>query len=468
MDAVSAGAPAARTVLSETQLVAFLRARAADFDPTRPPGFAAVPVGPAELEAWMAAWRRALTRLAARFAQRARATLRELAPGCLYPRLDESWHRAALVAELFRDSAVSKNAGWLDVRALQASTIAVLHRREGLAFTIAWGQPKRGAGGLKTLGALPDLAELVAIVRLAALVRAAGELAGVPARLTVATGGDRFAAALFTRPELCADYDRARQRLADELAGPGAVRFVPYAAARPDPSSVPAEPVAAVSAPAVPDDVVAAHAERVLLNVDWERLLAPDPARRVHAPHGVALPPSLERWLAEHDDVAPLQRAALSCAIDPRYRARWQTALGGDDDLLDDAVSFVRAVAWEAARTYLGLQLADRPEPGPEALTLTVHEKRDRPHVPAVATLGIAAGNQLAQHVVPVVEREGLRFTTIAEVAAEPLAAVLVAPQPAGPPFAFDWLAGTPQPLALVAAGLDPVQALAGALEERG
>ncbi len=448
------------TVLSETQLVAFLRARAPGFDPTRLPRFSEVPAGPAEIEDWVAAWRRALTRLASRLAQRARATLHELAPGCLYPRLDEpEWQRAALVAELFRDSAVSKNAGWLDVRTLQADTVAVLNRGDGLPFTIAWGQPKRGAGGLKTLGPMPDLAELFAIARLAALVRAAGELTGVPARLTVATGGDRFAAALFTRPRLCAEYDRARQRLADVLAGPGTVRFVPYAAAR-GAGPAPGEP-------AVPDDVVAAHVERILLNVDWERLLAADPAQRVRAPHGVTLPLSPERWLAGQGDPATLQRAALSCAVDPRYRARWHAELG-DDDLLDDAVGFVRAVAWEAARVYLGLQLADRPAPAPGTLALTVHEKRDRPHVPAVATLGIGAGNQLAQHVVPVVEREGLRFATVAELAAEPLAAVLVAPRPAGPPFAFDWLAGTPQPLALVAAGLDPAPALAGALEERG
>ncbi|MGW3108175.1 hypothetical protein [Streptomyces sp. NPDC001100] len=398
--------------------------------------------------------------------RRARGTLEVLSGEALYSHLDDPTARtAALVAELFRNPATAKNAGRLDVRRLQQRLRTALRHGGPLRFEIAWGQAKRGAGGLKTLGPSADLAEAYALARLTALARAAAELLdhepGV--RLTVLTGGSRFTEALLTCPARLAAYDHQRARIADGLAPNGILEFRDYAHTSDDWRDRYERHLAAVT-----DSAITARFPTVLFNVDWENVVrtALDGATA----HGVPLPGRVAGWLAA--DPARrgplLTRAAVGCLANPALQTGTPDDLA---DVLEEGIAYYSQITWEATRAYVAVHAADRdarPDDPSGAVRLTVHEKRDRPDVPAVATLGVRGADLLSQHVAVRLAGPGSAtvFETVAEITAHAPDAVPVrlTGAPAGGAL-FDWLAGTAQPLCFAPADTDPHRFLGAALD---
>jgi hypothetical protein len=361
-------------------------------------------------------WREGVRRQVKRLTKRARGMLEVLAGDALYSSLgDPAARRAALVAELFRDHVISRNAGRLDVRTLQRR---ILDRSgEALAFEIALGQPKRDAGGLKTAGPHADLAEVFAVARLVALVESVAELAEQPVSLAVRSGGERFADALITDPRPREAYDAQRTRIADRLADKASVTFTDFRHSVPEDPRWPdfyADELAAVTA-----EAVAGRLHTIVMNVDWDNVFAL--ALSGEPVHGVALPEPLSSWLKEDPQrVRLITRAGVSSLVNPRHQAAWREVIG-HETAVEDGLAFVSAVAWEATRRYVAIHAADRRVAGPasRAIRLTVHEKKDQPAMPAILTLGARGGGLLSHHVLAVADRrKPLEFLTIAEITA--------------------------------------------------
>lgn len=370
-------------------------------------------------------WRDGVARQTKALVRRSRSMLEVLTGETLYARLDDPLHRrAALVCELFRNHQASSNAGRLDTRTLQQHVAAALSADGPLRFELAWGQAKRDVGGLKTPGWGADLAEVFAIGRLAALVRAARELSEDDrVSLAVFSGGQRFAPALLTRPELLEAYDAQRRRIAEALAGPGVLEFGDYARAKRSGAQEQREHEARVQErlDELTDEEITAQLPVILLNIDWANVLPR--AADGEAVHGARLAPAVARWLrhAREERTALLTRAAVTCAVAPERQVRWLAAFDEQPDVLEDAVSFVLAVGWAAARRYIAISRADRAitarEHDPRTVRLTVHEKRDRRDMPALLTLGTKGGAQLSQHVIARLGADGgpISFASVAE-----------------------------------------------------
>ncbi|MCA1408456.1 hypothetical protein I6F26_24345 [Ensifer sp. IC3342] len=437
----------------------------------------AINIGPQDVEQVVGAWRAGMDRQASRLARSAINTLAALPVGCLYESLgDKSWQAAAQICEVFRNSQVSKNAGRLDTRALQRKVHEALARDEHLNLVLGWGQPKRSAGGLKTLGSFADLAEMYAIRRLLIIVRAVSQLVRRPVGMIVLTGSSRFFEALFTRPNVGQAYDAQRQMIADALGRKGTLSFRPYSDLFGDGSHSVVidarEQRFRDSLAVVTDEMILSKFETVLLNIDWEHLFALDPMQRHHAPHGIQLPPSIEAWLRGRDETAcsRLIRAAIVSLISPERQSDWIASFEGED-VFEVALSFVQSVAWESTRKYIALHLIDSSDEatsilnaaqGANVLRLTVHQKRDRRDVPAIFTLGPGGGNLLAQHVLAcVLKRDAIVFESYAELQQRDAAAVYLRPVSNQTVYPlFGWLAPAQQPLCFVEVGCDTLKLL--------
>lgn len=84
---------------------------------------------------------------------------------------DPAYRQAAAVSELFRGQ-LAHNGGYLDASRLQLYIAEANAGGRGIVYELGWGQAKRDAGRLKTAGTGADLAELVALGRLAMMVLA--------------------------------------------------------------------------------------------------------------------------------------------------------------------------------------------------------------------------------------------------------------------------------------------------------
>ncbi|MFS8099529.1 hypothetical protein LFM09_20615 [Lentzea alba] len=380
-------------------------------------------------------WREGVRKQVKRLTKRARGMLEVLGGDALYSSLgDPAARRAALVAELFRDHVISRNAGRLDVRALQQQ---ILERAGApLSFEIALGQPKRDAGGLKTAGPYADLAELFAVGRLVALVESVAELAEQPVSLAVRSGGERFAAALVTDAWPREAYDAQREQIAGFLADQASVTFSDFRQSQVEDPRWPgfyAEELAALSA-----EAVTSRLHTMVMNVDWDNVFAL--ALTGELIHGVPLSDALALWLNE--DLARIRlitRAGVSSLVNPRHQAAWREVIG-DETALEDGLAFVSAVAWEATRRYVAIHADDRRVAGAESssIRLTVHEKKDKPAMPAILTLGARGGGLLSHHVLAVADRrKPVEFLTVAEITVLAPEAVPVRFTGEGP---FSWL----------------------------
>ncbi|CAL9320355.1 L-tyrosine/L-tryptophan isonitrile synthase family protein [Streptomyces sp. SudanB182_2057] len=421
-------------------------------------------------------WREGVEKQTKALVRRVRSTMEVLSGDALYSALDDPLsRRAALVAELFRTHTLVKNAGRLDVRALQRTLAGALSTEGPLHFEIAWGHVKRDLAGLKTPGPCADLAEALAIGRLTALTRAASRLLDGEARLTVLSGGTRFQDALLTRSEQLVAYDTQRRQVAEALGAAGAVTFRDFASVRAerDGDRTGRRETYRRKQAEIRDGQIRARLHTVAFNVDWENVLAL--AADGAAPHGVTLSAPLADWLASAPaERGPLLiRAAATCLVDPGAQPLWAeqfAAVEDGEELLEEGIAFFAHVAWEATRRYIAIHEADKeaaaagpsadPAPAGTAarpIRLTVHEKRDRPAMPALAVLGMRAPELLPQHLAVLLPGSGgPEFGTVAELHARvPSARPLHLADGAGTQPVFGWLASTSQPLCLVAPEAD-------------
>jgi hypothetical protein len=370
---------------------------------------------------------------------------------------------AAQICEVLRNPHISKNAGTLDTPSLQRKIREALARSEPFDLAIAWGQPKRTAGGLKTLGPFADLAEMYAIANLVVVVEVVAKLARRPVGLKVLTGGRRFFSALFTRPQLAVAYDAQRQSIADALAGPGVIALTPFLhpGAEHEQESEAWRARFDEALADVTDGMIESKFGTVLLNIDWDHVLAPSAQERHYLPHNIPLPASIDKWLQERDLTSRnrLVRAAIGSLVFPRHQSEWFETFNQDEEVLEDAIAFIHAVAWESTRRYIALHVADADDVassasdsnGANVLRLTVHEKRDRRDIPAIFTLGPKGGNQLSQHVMAAVSATGeITFGSFAEYSGGQVVPIRLRPEES---YAlFDWLASAGQPLCLIEA----------------
>ncbi len=417
-------------------------------------------------------WKESVERQACRLVRAAASMLANLPTGCLYQRLEDPvWRAAAHISEVFRRPEITKNAGRLDTLALQRRLQAILADGAALTFTIAWGQPKRTAGGLKAAGPHPDLAEMYSIARLSMLVQAISQISRTDVELTVLSGAGRFIEALFMRSAVAEAYDKARQRIAEAFTSPCRIRFTPYHELQKTNSGNTAHLAQVWADRFAPqmaklsDEEVSAKFGTILLNIDWEHVFAPDPSQRMHRPHGIQLPENVERWISAHDsaECARLVRATIVGLTSPKYQAEWLRTFD-NDEVLESALAFVQAVTWESTRKYLAIQYlaADdanrrQSESDPEGVRLTVHEKRNRHDIPAVFMLSPSSGNLLPQHVLAGFFASGdLIFESHAELTFRQFRPVHLSTG-ALEDGLFSWLAAARQPLCFVEKGNDNV-----------
>jgi hypothetical protein len=449
----------ARVIVSDDKLGPLLRRQAGSHRPADL--LDAVVISADQVRAIVEGWRTSIGRQSALFRKHAIGTLELLPTGCLYEHLARpEWKRAAFACEILRHPSISKNSGWLDTRSVQARLTAATLHEAPVRIVIGWGQPKRDAAGLKTAGPFADLAEAYAIARLGIIVDAMAALLAYPVQITVLSGGERFGAALFTDPDLCSRYDDQRQDIADVLFGPGTITFVDYIRQLTYGQLHERRLQYLAALESVTDEMIAAQFDTVLMNVEWCRVFALGAAE--DAPHGHTLPASVRHWADGHppSDLVLLIRAALCSIVTPRRQADWQKTLHDTEDIIQDAVAFMRAVAWESTRKYIALHAADaalerggdRIDHSDAPIRLTVHQKRDRPDIPAVFTLGPDGGDALSQHVMARLEPRGrIRFETLTEIRMHPARPVMVGTcrQQDGP-ILFGWLTDTEQPLCFV------------------
>ncbi|MBH1933880.1 hypothetical protein I5Q34_06150 [Streptomyces sp. AV19] len=364
-------------------------------------------------------------RAAAHMAQRSRRAVDLLKGLRLYERPDGGeHHRAAVVAELFRDGRAVANAGHLDVRTLQGTVLRALRESDSLEFELGWGQAKRSAGGWKTEGPDADLAELVALARLAAVVRAARLLTGRPVTLRIVPGGRRFSEALFTRPEADDAYNERRAAMVGQLGQRGLITVAREASV--SPGDLRARLAEAKSAQGTPRSPSPSELRFALFAIDWEHVLD-----RAGPPHGLPVPTALgAAWKRLPGPGRALLLRQLVAAL-----------VRGDapgDRGSAEAVRWMAAVCRESAVAYALLgRITRRDGAAARGCVLTVVEKRDRPDVPVLTLLGRRHGNHLPQNVVALVTRDGVRFVPRVLVPEGARLVLAPGPGPRGRPLPF-------------------------------
>ena len=426
-----------------------------------------------QLQLIIARWRSSIDRQATLYRKHAVGTLESLPTGCLYEHLDRpEWKRAATACEILRHPTVSKNSGWLDTRALQARIANIAASNQLLHLIIGWGQPKRDAGGLKTAGPFADLAETYAIARLGSIAKAMAASLSCEAKIKVLSGGTRFRPALFTEHDLCGQYDDQRQRIADTICGAGTFIFADYETQLTSPKSQERHNHYLAALKTISDEMIGELHDTVLMNIDWHSVfklgLNEDPLV------GQSLPTSVRHWVADRSrsDAAKLIRAALLSIVTPRRQAGLQQELEDTADLVQDTVAFMRSVAWESTRKYIALHAADgaidhtfHAHHKRSSIRLTVHQKRGRPDIPAIFTLGSGGGNALSQHVNVRIDVGGRpHFEPLSEILSRQVRPVFVLSNSRR--NLFDWLHDSNQPLCFSdAAHQDAIDLIGGALD---
>ncbi|UGQ25667.1 hypothetical protein [Acinetobacter calcoaceticus] len=373
-----------------------------------------------DLNKLLEAWKFNIERDANLLYRQSLSSLTDLPDDSLYYHLDKSdWLKAAQVTEVFRNPLICKNAGRLDLKNLQKNVQKwITSSDENLNLIIGWGQPKRPAGGIKSIGPYADLAELFSISRLITIVKALESIIGCNITMTVLTGGSRFFSALFTRPEITNNYDIQRQFLADLMDENKKINFVPFVNS--SHNSKESIQVNDEVIDSITNDQILSKIKTITLNIDWEHLFHPNMALRYKNPHNIKLSLDLEKWLEGNstENIVRFIRISIYCLITGNYYNA-EDADFEDHTILDDMVSFMHDVAWESTKKYIAIheinELNDTNLVHDNNFRLTVHEKSGLRTLPAILTLGVNGGNQLSQHVVTYVHTKEPIFGAFAE-----------------------------------------------------
>jgi hypothetical protein len=358
----------------------------------------------------------------------------------LYCHLDNPiYRRAAAVAELFRSGKLASNAGYLDVTRLQRYIVEASSGGRRLVYELGWGQAKRDAGGLKTVGSNADLAELVALGRLSMMVLATSLILDEPAALRIISGGRRFYEALFVRLEQDAAYNDQRAALVAALGQQDAISFETIERYWSE------EDIRTRLAEALESHATVETTESefrfVLFNIDWHHLLDTQVD-----PHGLPPPPGV-RVLWRSISVANralLLRHVLAGIANPKLEHASLNLI--ETETLREIAAWATAVTRISALKYrllgyLTQRNIENVVPGQNPVMLTVVEKRTRPDIPALLLLGRRAGDTLPQHVIPVLQAsQGLAFELYLLVVDHYAPVLVPLPETSGQPFCLSAL----------------------------
>lgn len=326
---------------------------------------------------------------------------------------DTQWYEAALIVEIFRDPAISKNAGNIDTKALQKKIYLALEN-ENINFVIRWGQAKRYCGGLKTNGYFADFSELYSILTLYIIMKSIHLICRKKVSLTVLTGGSRFYSALFTDPEIVKEYDAQRQAIADYFSTENtSINFSAYHKSN-DKINENLDTFYDMIDQVEIDKIL----KTVLINIDWLSIFKNHDKQY----HGISIPSSLSKYIEMKGSVDLLITMAIVSIINNKTHSFWIEKIN-DMELFDDTIDFFYEITRESARKYLAIHLMDadidstlKSKSHPGAIRLTVHEKKDRKDIPAIFTLGKNGGNKLSQHVCSLITQDGISFDTTFEI----------------------------------------------------
>lgn len=307
---------------------------------------------------------------------------------------------------MFRSSRFIVNAGYLDTKKIQTAIHEHSATTGSIVFEIGWGQAKRDAGQMRSLGPNADLAEFIAIARLAALVSAAEIIIQKPVVLRVVTGGRRFRTALFTREaednaynETRADYirrlgfqDKVQLSMIDDYWSEDEIE----------------ERASYLSSLETPTGEPQSGVMFALMGIDWYNIFGAP-----LEPHGLPVDHEFLRiWKSLS---LRGQRLIIRNMIGLIANPALDITSVGDivpPALLRTVSAWALEVSKRSARRYRILAEATRRLPeqlGGQTppIPITVIEKPKQANIPTVLLLGRRLGRVLPQHIVPLINANG-------------------------------------------------------------
>lgn len=409
-----------KNILSESNLLKLFMCDP-QFNISQIPNFDTYFLSALDLEQLLISWKKNIERDSTLLCRQSLSLLTDLPQDSLYSNLEyHNWYLAAQVAEVFRNPSICKNAGRLNLKQLQKNICKwLIHADQGLSLVIAWGQPKRSAGGIKCMGPYADLAELFSISRLITITRAIEKIVKCRINLTVLTGGHRFYPALFTRSKLTTDYDAQRQAIADFMDDDKRIKFLPFIRH----NEILNYSIDESQLKQISHQQILSLLNTITLNIDWEHLLHPQISCRYHNPHHIELTQSLANWLSKQsiETLNQYIRQSIYYLLTNKNTQRLNADSETDEDSiqLKNLIIFMHKVAWESTKKYIVIQemnyLKQREALGDQYFRLSVHEKDDLNNQPAILTLGVNGGNQLSQHVIAFLKNRVLHFGAFSE-----------------------------------------------------
>lgn len=347
-----------------------------------------------------------ITTAAKRFAKTAARSLDALSGSEIYKELNSpAGRRAALICELFRNAHYISNSGSLDTTTLQYRLMETLSGDQQLVFELGWGQAKRDAGQLRTLGASADLAELLAIARLIAVVKAIRLLTERSAKLRIITGGQRFRLALFIRPEMDSAYNLKRQAFARWLSPDAEIEFDTIQSYW-SPEEIKAR-LDADESHGTPPNLTDEDFRFAFFAIDWYGVLEQGNAHGMHLPSSV----TEELKTQPHAVKTDFLRSVIALTANPAIDIRTVNP-PLPHELLQVTSDWFCEVARISADLYLRLGRITPRVPRESAhsdrpVLLTIIEKAERADIPCIQLLGRQCGKTLPQHLTACLQAEG-------------------------------------------------------------
>lgn len=441
-----------RTIMSDFQLIEHVANSKSCYE-VFPQTQGRVQLSETELVSVLNSWKELIGKFGKFLEKTARSLLAKAGGSVLY-QFDEKnklLKQAALICEIFRYPGISKNSSQLDIRKLQHHVYELLRQEnELLEFVIGWGQAKQTCGLLKTSGPMADLAEVFAIIQLSVILSAIRLIIGdkKKVRMKILTGASRFATAFYPTLAINEKYDGQRQIIADFLNRKGEMIFEPYRQKKHALSEKEKKRMEVFQANCslVKESHIARIYNHILLSINWHDLLTTERPTDLSDHEVKHLLPSIRAWIQQQPDFETVLRRILVCLI----KRQKPKGFFSEDDLNYQQICFVvDAITRDSAIKYIALQYTDagfdlndyEADGEQKFIRLTVHEKRDRPDIPAIFTLGKLGGNYLSQNVTVYLDKNGdARFKSLVEILDEYQVKAVYATKTSDEQLPLSWL----------------------------
>jgi hypothetical protein len=396
--------------------------------------------------------------------------VRNLSGSSIYSNLNNrnsNHFKAAAITEIFRSGRFlslpsghfTSNPSHIDTIILQNNIHEALST-EALIFELAWGQAKRDAGYLKTPGFGADLGELIALIRIATIMRTAHYILDgkKSVRVRIITGGQRFFQAFFTNPERDEIYNTQRKYFVSSLGYSDTITFesidryysMQEIEKRLDEIEITSEPVIS--------GWKNIQFRSALLSIDWNYIFENNNLM----PHGLSRPNNLHNCFQNlsFPDRQVLLRYVLSSIINPSIDFSPVIELGFDYFFIQEAQAWIERVTRFSSQKYALLgQLTNRsPSNSESTIKFSVIDKQEKTTVPTLFLLGKRHGVTLPQHVTPVLisdSNPSISYYTYVEVvnSANPIYISISADSS----HSLHWLGDQRQPFFLAIGSLEEI-----------